>query len=233
MENHREGGSIAAQRVMADDVRVLASVLRRLLRGEVPSPTRIGLGTGLTPLEVEAALTRLHTAGAVYMADGMVRAAYPLSGVPTRHRLSIGRATAHANCAIDALAVPLMVDEPVSIDSTCAACGVAVTVQMLHERILAVQPEAPVVVYLVPGDCCEAGPAVLTRCPYINFFCGHDHAAQWQRDHAERPGTVLSLAETAAWARERFASVVRLVRGGDVPPADLVRHGQRLTLWRE
>ncbi len=74
MEAHREGGSVAAQRVMVDDARVLASVLRRLLRGEVPSPTRIGLGISLTPAEVEAALTRLHTAGAVYMADGMVRA---------------------------------------------------------------------------------------------------------------------------------------------------------------
>jgi len=204
---------------MADDARVLASVLRRLLRGEVPDPTRIGPGTGLTPGEVKAALTRLHAAGAVYLADGMLRAAYPLSGVPTRHRLSIGRATAYANCAIDALAVPFMVDEPVRIESECPHCGGLINVQMSGDRVLAAQPAALIVLYMAPGECCDAGPAVLTRCPYINFFCEDEHATRWRTAHPERPGSLLPLAEAITRSRERFALVIRLVRGGDVPPA--------------
>jgi len=211
---------------------VLASVLRGLLRGEVPSPTRIGPGTGLAPAEVEAALTRLHTAGAVYLADGRIRAAYPLSGVPTRHRLSIGRATTYVNCAIDALGVPFMVDEPVRIESECAQCGRPVAVQMRGDAVLAADPAAPVVLYVAPGGCCEAGPAVLTRCPYINFFCDDEHATRWQASHPERPVSVLRFTEAVAQARERFDMVIRLARGEDVPPAAFSRYTQWLASRR-
>lgn len=79
------------------DTRVLAAVLRRLLRGERVTPTSLSMGTGLMRQEVEDAFGRLDAAGALYLADGIVRAAYPLSGIPTRHRLGIGSATAYAN----------------------------------------------------------------------------------------------------------------------------------------
>jgi hypothetical protein len=224
---------VSAQRVMVDDARVLASVLRRLLRGEALGSMRLGLGTGLAPAEVEAALTRLHAAGAIYLAEEMIRAAYPLSGVPTRHRLSIGSATVYANCAMDALAVPFMVDEPVGIESECAQCGGPVAVPMRGDRVLATEPAAPVVLYVAPRDCCEAGPAVLTRCPYINFFCGEEHAVRWRTAHPDRPGRVLQFAEAIGQARERFDVVIRLVRDGDVSPAVFSRYVQWLTSRRD
>jgi hypothetical protein len=193
----------------------------------------LGPGTGLTPAEVEAALIRLHAAGALYLADGMIKAAYPLSGVPTRHRLTIGRTTAYANCALDALAAPFMVNEPVRIESECAHCGRSVTVQMRGDQVAAAEPAAPMVFCVAAGDCGEAGPAVLTRCPYINFVCGAEHAAGWQTAHAERPGRALQLTEAITLARERFDGVIRLLRGESVPPAALFRSVQWLTSGRE
>jgi len=211
-----EGGQkmhIADPDVTPQDSRVLAAVLRRLLRGERVSPAALSMGTGLGPAEAEAALARLAAVGALYLADGIVMAAYPLSGVPTRHRLSLSGSTAYANCAVDALAVPPMVDEPVDIDSTCADCGAAIVVRMSRERIVAAHPESAVVISLGPSDCRETGPAVLTRCPHINFFCEPGHATRWQTAHPERPGTVLTLAQAAVRAHERFSPVIRVFRG--------------------
>ncbi len=212
---------------------MLAAVLKRLLRGDQVSPASLSLGTGLTAGEAEAALARLDAAGALYMADGTVSAAYPLSGIPTRHRLSIGGETTYANCTIDALAVPFMVDEPVRIESECAHCGGPVTVQMSGDRVLADQPAAPVVLYVAPGERCEAGPAVLTRCPYINFFCEDEHLSRWQAAHPEPPGSLLPLAEAIMRTRDLFGLVIRLVRGGDVPPPALSRYVQWLASRRE
>jgi hypothetical protein len=183
--------------------------------------------------EAEAALSRLNAAGLLYLADGIVRAAYPFSGVPTRHRLQTGGATAYANCAMDALAVPFMVDEPVRIESACAHCGDPVTVQMRAEHIVDVQPASPVVLYVAPRDGGEAGPAVLTRCPSINFFCGAEHAARWQGAHPELRGRVLPLPDAVVRTRERFALIIRLVRGDDVPAAAFSRYAQWLTARRD
>ena len=192
--------------------RVRRVTLERLLRGEPVNLTSLSASTGLAEADVEAALAALHAAGAVYQVDGAFVAAYPLSGVPTRHRLSIGATTAYANCAIDALAVPFMVDELVSIASDCAECVAAITVRMRGERVLAAAPESMVVFY-VARDCCEAGPAVLTRCPHINFFCSPEHASRWLVAHPERSGPVLGLPEAIARARERFDQTIWLIRG--------------------
>ncbi len=165
----------------------------------------------MTPAEIDAALAALHEAGAIYLADGAVVAAYPLSLRPARHRINIGTAMIFANCAVDALAVCSIVDEPAVIISDCVHCGAAIQVRMKGTRVLAAQPESVAIFYLSRT---AASPAVLTRCPHINFFCDHSHAARWQAAHPERKGIVLTLAEANGLARERFAAVIRAFRGG-------------------
>jgi alkylmercury lyase-like protein len=203
-----------------NDVRVLAEILRQLLRAEPVDAPVLCAGAGLSRADVESALRRLDAAGIVYADGGSVSAAYPLSAVPTRHRVRIGARTAYANCAVDALAVPLMVDEAVWIESACGHCGAAIAVAAHGERIVESRPAAPVVFH-VHRDCCGAGPAVLTRCPHINFFCDASHAQRWLAAHPTLSGDVLPLVQAAARARDRFASIIRLSRGEMVRPADL------------
>jgi len=104
-----------------------------------------------------------------------------------------------------------MADGPTHVSSACGHCGIPMTVTMRGDRILESQPAAPVVFYPDKG-CCDSGPAVLTRCPYIQFFCNRTHAGQWQQVHPEHRGTVLDVADAAALASQHFAAAIRAVR---------------------
>jgi Alkylmercury lyase len=199
------------------ELRVREAVLSRLLRGEPADLAALSTSTKLHPHEVAQALSRLGELGAIHVVDGVLIAAYPLSGVATRHRVRRNGTIIYANCALDALAVPFMVDELVSIESDCAHCGTATTVQTNGDRVLAAHPES-LVVFHVARDCCAAGPAVLTRCPHINFFCGTDHADRWLARNPGRSGDVLTLPQAVARARERFASTISLIRSDEGHP---------------
>jgi len=199
------------QRDTSPEVSVWAAVLRRLLRGESADLASIGATAGLTAETVAAALASLSASGAIYLSNGTVAAAYPLSGVPTQHRVRHAGTTVYACCAIDALAVPSMVGESATMESRCAHCDQAITVQMRSDRILSSRPE-DVVVFHVARECCGTGPTVLTRCPRINFFCGHDHLSRWRDANPGLTGDTLTLSQAVPRACEIFASTINLVR---------------------
>ncbi|HEV2281107.1 MAG TPA: alkylmercury lyase family protein [bacterium] len=205
--------------------RVRTAILRRALLGRDAAVPALAGGTGLTPAEVRAALAALHDAGAVYLRDGAVAAAYPLSLVPTGHRVTIGAVTVYANCAVDALAVPPMTGAAAEIASACGHCQTPILVTMQGDRLLGSEPAAPVVFHLAK-DCCAPGPAVLTRCPHIQFFCGGGHAALWQRAHPEHRGTTFELTDAAAYARRHFVEIIDAVRR-DATPAGATRYQEQ------
>jgi alkylmercury lyase len=94
-------------------------VLRCLLRGETVDPPSLSATAGPTTGTVAEALEALDATGVISLLDRSVRAAYPLSAVPTPHRILHDGATAYACCAIDALAVPSMVGGKATIESRC------------------------------------------------------------------------------------------------------------------
>jgi Alkylmercury lyase len=104
------------------------------------------------------------------------------------------------------------VAQALTIASPCAHCSTGITVALREDRVLSSEPESPVVFH-VGRDCCEAGPAVLTRCPHINFFCGADHLNRWRSEHPVLAGDVLTLAQAVRRAREIFGPTIDLVRG--------------------
>jgi hypothetical protein len=203
------------QRGTTPEMRVWAAVLRRLLRGESVDPASVSAhGDPPAGTTVEA-LASLHASGAIYLSNGTVTAAYPFSTVPTKHRVCYAGMAVYACCAVDALAVPSMVDEAATIESRCTQCDQEITVQMRKDLILASQSE-DTAVFCVARDCCESGPAVLTRCPHINFFCGPDHMRRWQAENPGVTGDGLSLSQAVTRACETFASIIRLVRSADI-----------------
>lgn len=203
------------QRGTTPEMRVWAAMLRRLLRGESVDPASMSAHSDLPAGTMVEALASLHASGAIYLSNGTVAAAYPFSTAPTKHRVCYAGMAVYACCAIDALAVPSMVNEAATIESRCAHCDREITVQMRKNLILASQPEDPAV-FCVARDCCESGPAVLTRCPRINFFCGPDHMRRWQDENPGVTGDGLPLSQAVTRACDTFASIIRLVQSEDI-----------------
>lgn len=71
-----------------------------------------------------AALWRLHEAHAIVLdADGSIRMALPFSAIPTTHRVISADRSWWANCAWDALAVPVALGIDASIEATWLDTG--------------------------------------------------------------------------------------------------------------
>ena len=79
--------------------------------------------------EIQATLARLHELDMLCLDSESreIRVAYPFSSVATRHLVRFpgwdDAAPVYAQCAIDALGIPFMVRQGVSIASSCAHCA--------------------------------------------------------------------------------------------------------------
>jgi hypothetical protein len=74
---------------------VRTAILRYALHTQPATLESLAVPTRLTPEDVKAALAALHQAGAIYLRDGAVIAAYPFSLVPTQHRVTVAGVTAY------------------------------------------------------------------------------------------------------------------------------------------
>ena len=83
--------------------------------------------TGRAPRRADvdgAALDRLAAAHAVVLDDaGEIRMALPFSAIPTSHRVVAGERSWWANCAWDALAIPVALGTDAAIEATWMDTG--------------------------------------------------------------------------------------------------------------
>lgn len=126
---------------------------------------------------------------------GEIRAAYPFSPSPTRHRVNWDRGpTVHAMCAIDALGMSAMLAVPVTITSTEPGTGRAVTVRVDHDTARW-EPDTTVVLAGHTGvddACC---PSVDRTCGHIDFFTTPDAAHDWVAAHPDVTSVVLDQGQ--------------------------------------
>ncbi len=195
--------------IAPDAQRVLATVLFELVHRRVPGPERLSALTRLRPDTVGEALAEFVRAGAVVMdgTDTLV-AAYPLSAVPTPHTVELKSSAPWANCAIDALAVPMMVGQRGQVISRCANCEAPVTIVVEQRAVIEVQPVGAVVAYGRLADCGDR-PSLEVSCPYINFFCGTEHANAW-RGPKTWQGRIVPVPEALALAVEAFRPIIEI-----------------------
>ena len=189
--------------------RLLAVVLFELVHRRIPERERLGVFTGLRDEAVGEALTDLVRVGAVVMdAGGRLVAAYPLSAVPTAHTVEFESSAPWANCAIDALAVPMMVGQRGRVRSGCAHCSAPVCTTVEGQAVLDIRPAGAVVAYGRLADCGDR-PSLEASCPYINFFCRIEHAAVWQRPQTWQ-GRIVPVREALAIAAESFRPIIEI-----------------------
>ncbi len=203
--------------ISPDSRRVLAAALFELVHRRIPKRERLGVLTGLREDAVREALTELTRVGAVVMdGGGRLVAAYPLSAVPTAHTVEFESSAPWANCAIDALTVPMMVGQRGRVVSTCAHCGAPVTVEVNGRAVPDAQPIGVVVAYGRLADCGDR-PSLEASCPYINFFCSVEHATAWQRPKTWQ-GRIVPVREALALAVESFRPIIEIY-SRHYPPA--------------
>ena len=157
----------------------------------------------LSAEQAEAGLRELAEADVVAVdARGAVIGVFPLSPVPTRHRVQVaGRPVLHAMCAVDALGIPAMLGEAGVVTSTDPTTGQTITV-VIGDGELSVEPSDAVVLLATTG----AGSLATSCCSVIDFYADPSSAEQ----ALTRPGVtgvVLTVADGHALGVALFADL--------------------------
>jgi hypothetical protein len=119
-----------------------------LARGVPPTVAALSDTTGSSPADVRAALQRLSASRIVVLqpASGEILMAPPFSAVPTPFLVTIDGAagadgdptatttSAYANCAWDALGVPVMMRRAARVATACGCCGESITLDIPPDR---------------------------------------------------------------------------------------------------
>ncbi|MFD4322429.1 organomercurial lyase [Streptomyces sp. NPDC058548] len=136
---------------------------------------------------------------------GQIRAGYPFSAVPTRHRVRLAEGVeAWAMCAIDALGIAAMLKTDVVISSTDPVTGEPVTITTRDGRT-AWEPEGAVVfVGRRPGG----GPAATACCDALNFFTSDATARTWMAEHPGLPGQIVDQAKAEQIGAQTFGPLL-------------------------
>ncbi|MDQ8705163.1 organomercurial lyase [Streptomyces sp. LHD-70] len=197
---------------LAPDADGLRAVHQAVLRhfadtGSAPEPAvlePVANAVGRTAPEVLAELARedFLTLGP----DGRIRAAYPFSAVPTRHRVTIaGGVQVWSMCAIDALGIPAMLGRDVVITSVDPVTGESVTVTSENGQTVW-EPAAAMVFVGRRGGC--SGPAAEVCCDTLNFFTGSASAQTWITQHPDVNGQIVDRARAEEIGRRTFGPLL-------------------------
>jgi hypothetical protein len=107
--------------------------LDTLLRSHI---YRMTLERGLPPTVAELASATSASADDVRAALRQLQSAPPFSAVPTPFLVKTSRHAAYANCAWDALGVPVMLRDSARIISACACCGDSITLDINDDVLM-------------------------------------------------------------------------------------------------
>ena len=84
----------------------------------------------------------------ILQSTGALAMAMPFSAVPTPFRVNTPRGTWWANCAWDALGIPVMLSSPAKIDTTCGDCGTPLRIETTAHDLV---PNTGVIHFAVPA----------------------------------------------------------------------------------
>ncbi len=106
---------------------------------------------GLTHEEVTSAYEELNRRHAFFLAPGthQIQMAWPFSGVETAFKVFANDKTYFANCAWDALGIPVALHAEARIEASCAQSGEPIYLTVSEQQI---QGSSALVHFLVPFD---------------------------------------------------------------------------------
>lgn len=162
--------------------------------GKAPSLRELVDTTGLPTEFVGRTVEKLERADILTRKNGEIVSAYPFSTLKTRHRVVFtGGRWVYALCATDALGIPFMLNEPITILSRCPWCEGEMEIAVKDGRIASRRPEG-ILEFASERERC--GCTAETCCPYINFFCSGEHLKNWREYNSEfARGEIYSLED--------------------------------------
>lgn len=105
--------------------------------GAPPASAEAAAALGASDGDVRASLRRLEEAHVFVLQDasGEILMAPPFSAVPTPFLVSSGGVEYYANCAWDALGVPVALGRDASVEASCACCGTRARLSVEGDRL--------------------------------------------------------------------------------------------------
>ena len=104
--------------------------------GKPPTIAELSAAASESRDRVRDSLARLAAGRIVVLQpeSGEILMAPPFSAVPTPFLIATSRHACYANCAWDAIGVPIMLREPARIVSSCGCCGLSLTLDVRPDR---------------------------------------------------------------------------------------------------
>jgi hypothetical protein len=198
--------SLATQRSARDRLadcppayrRLHRRVLRAFVAGERPGADDLARWAHQLEIEPDDAVDALARHDVVWLdpETRLVATAYPFSGAPTPHRVSLpdSGVEVFAMCAIDALGIPFMASRPAHINSRDAIDSGPIELWLDPAGERRSEPPGVAVTIGVSGD----GPSASCCCPHINFVA----------DPARAGAPVLELDAAIEVGRQIFGSLL-------------------------
>ncbi len=208
-------------------------------RGGSPDRTRLRRLAERFAVPLAATLADLAAQDLIQLdaATGRIRAAYPFSGVPTPHRVTLARNSHHpagsaheraehqvfAMYALDALGIPLLLRQQATIVSRDALTREPVAVTIAPVDAASPSPTSlegwsaqwdppSAVVYARAAEHEHEHDngcmAAGACCPITNFFTRAAHAQQWAQTYPVSDGVVLTPVEALHRAQALFGGVL-------------------------
>jgi Alkylmercury lyase len=182
-------------------------ILRRFATAGRPGIGDVLAAADRLGLDAKDALQKLSREDLVHHdADGAITVAYPFSGLRTQHRVRFPSGhEVDAMCAIDALGIASMLEEPIEIESRDPVSGDEVRARVASDGAAEWWPESAVV---VAGAILSQDEACCGCCPVLNFFAATANAERWLAEHSEVRGIPVSVEDAAAAGRAIFGGVL-------------------------
>lgn len=172
------------------DGSVRHAIVRELAHGQPVALTRLAATLQRSPDEVQAALQ--CTPDIEFDTDGNI-IGWGLTLVPTPHRVQLDGREMYTWCALDALFYPILLEQPLQVQSACPVSGTLITLTASPEGVTDMSPATAVVSVIQPmqGDTCSCNRT--TFCRQVHFFRSSADAARWHQAHPE--ARILSVGE--------------------------------------
>ncbi|MEU0514886.1 MULTISPECIES: alkylmercury lyase family protein [Amycolatopsis] len=217
---HAQVARARARALAADPAeRAVHGAILRSFTTDGTAPGARALEQAVAPFEipVDEVLGRLHERDVIRLTStGDIRAAYPFSAVPTRHRVHLADGpTVYAICMIDALGMPAMLDTDATITTTPPGNAGPITVTVTAGQTTWNPAQAVVFV----GAEAAAGPSAEVCGDHLNAFADAAAAQAWAVAHPEVPGDILDGATAAQLGSRIFGDLLAPESGQSAAPA--------------